>query len=89
MVDEILAPRRLSVFLLLREAIGDPGPLLTGGGCESRSKSADEAASLAERELASLGPSPALLEPDAASVVVSLACADAFVEPDGLCEVDA
>lgn len=56
-VDEVL--RGLRFFLPMRDADGDPLPLLTGGGCDSRSNSADEAASRALSELASFEPSPA------------------------------
>lgn len=57
-VDEAQDARDLSAFLPVRDAEGDPRGLLTGGGWESRSNSAEEAASRALRELASLGPSP-------------------------------
>ena len=56
------------VFLLMRIAEGEVLPVLVGGGWESRSNSADEAARRAEREFGSLEVSPADLEVEAASL---------------------
>lgn len=80
-VDDELADRRFSDFLELRDADGDPLPLLGGGGCDSKSNSADEAARRALRELASLEACPPAADVKAALPGLSF-------EVDGGLDVD-
>lgn len=83
-VDEAQDARELRAFLPVRDVDGDPLGLLIGGGWESRSNSAEEAARRALREFASLEPSSDVaLDVEAASSGLSLdkggaLAADAF-----------
>lgn len=77
----------MTFFLLTRDADGDTlPPLFAGGGCDSRSNSADEATSLALSELASPSPSPAAaFDDEAAPSVLSADAAEAFAADDNAC----
>ena len=89
-VELLFDVRSLSAFFPLRDADGDVLPVLVRGGCDSRSKSADEAARRALSEFGSFVLSPAELELEAvvgaASELLSLEGKSALdVDGDDAC----